>query len=99
MTPTTRAALPGITRRTIIELAVEHGIPVEERDIWPMELLRRRRRCSLTGSGAGIVPIAHVDGNRVETAGDPIVAALAEGYRARTRDPRYLVSVAARVAA
>ena len=98
VTPTTRAALPGITRRTIIELAVEAGIPVAERDLWPMELYVADGLFA-TGSGAGIVPIAHVDGNRIETAGDPIVAALAEGYRARTRDPRYLVSVAERVAA
>ena len=44
-----------------------------------------------TGSGAGIVPIAEVDGeprrDRRATRSSP---ALADGYRARTRDPRYL---------
>jgi branched-chain amino acid aminotransferase len=92
VTPTTRAALPGITRRTIMELAVEQRIPVEERDIWPMELYIADGLFA-TGSGAGIVPIAEVDGNLLATATDPIVAALSEGYRARTRDPRFLVPV------
>ncbi len=47
----------------------------------------------LTGSGAGIVLVDRVDGNALATAGDPVVEALSEGYWARTRDPRYLVSV------
>src|SRR6478736_5207129 len=38
VTPTTRAALPGITRRTVLEIAAEQGIDAVERDIWPMEL-------------------------------------------------------------
>jgi branched-chain amino acid aminotransferase len=97
VTPTTRAALPGITRRTVIELAAEHGIAVEERDVWPMELYVADALFA-TGSGAGIVPIAEVDGIRLGTADDPIVAAVIEGYRARTHDPRYLVPVRERVA-
>ena len=92
MTPTTRSALPGITRRTVIELAAERGIPVEERDVWPMELYAADALFA-TGSGAGIVLIAEVDGIRLGTADDPIVAAVADGYRERTRDPRYLVPV------
>jgi branched-chain amino acid aminotransferase len=97
VTPTTRAALPGITRKTVIELAREHGIPVEERDVWPMELYVAEAMFA-TGSGAGIVPIAAVDGVALATADNPVVATLREGYRARTRDPRYLVAVAERVA-
>ena len=64
----------------------------EERDVWPMELYIADGLFA-TGSGAGIVPIAEVDGNLLATATDPIVAALSEGYRARTRDPRFLVPV------
>ena len=56
VTPTTRAALPGITRRTVLELAAELGIAAEERDIWPMELYVADA-IFLTGSGAGIVPV------------------------------------------
>ena len=96
VTPTTRAALPGITRRTVIELAAELGVAVEERDVWPMELYVADALFA-TGSGAGIVPIAEVDDVRLGTAGNPLAAALSDGYRARTRDPRYLVPVRERV--
>ena len=92
VTPTTRSALPGITRRTILELALEAGIGVEERDVWPMELYTADAMFA-TGSGAGIVPIAEVDGNAIPTAGNAIFERLRDGYRERTRDPRYLVRV------
>ena len=92
VTPTTRAALPGITRRTVIEIAAERGIAVEERDVWPMELYTAEA-LFLTGSGAGIVPIAEVDGVRLQTAGNPVAATIAEAYRERTRDPRFLVPI------
>jgi branched-chain amino acid aminotransferase len=92
VTPTTRSALPGITRRTILELADEQWVPTEVRDLWPMELYSAEAMFA-TGSGAGIVLIDRVDGVQLDTASNPIVAALADGYRARTRDPNYLVSV------
>jgi branched-chain amino acid aminotransferase len=97
VTPTTRAALPGITRRTLIELAAELEIPFEERDVWPMELYVADAMFA-TGSGAGIVPIAAVDGTPLATVGNPVLTALESGYRERTRDPRYLLAVADRVA-
>lgn len=98
VTPTTRAALPGITRRTVLELAAELGIVSRERDVWPMELYVAEAMFA-TGSGAGIVPIGAVDGTPLRSAGNPILAALEEGYRARTRDPRFTLVVADRVAA
>jgi branched-chain amino acid aminotransferase len=88
VTPTTRAALPGITRRTVLEIAAEQGIEAEERDVWPMELY-----CAdgafVTGSGAGIVPIGSFDGRPVVQPEHPLVARLQEAYRARTRSPEY----------
>ena len=64
VTPTTRAALPGITRRTVLEIAAEQGIEAVERDVWPAEL-----HCAdgafVCGSGAGIVPIGSFDGRPV----------------------------------
>jgi len=89
VTPTTRAALPGITRRTVMELE-----PVEERDVWPFEL-HTAQAVFVTGSGAGIVPVAEVDGHRVGT--DPVVERVREGYRERTRDPGFVVPVRGRV--
>jgi branched-chain amino acid aminotransferase len=92
VTPTTRSALPGITRRTVIELAAERELPVEERDVWPMELYTADGVFA-TGSGAGIVPIAEVDGVRIGTADNAVAASLTEGYHERTGDPDYLVPV------
>jgi branched-chain amino acid aminotransferase len=96
VTPTVRSALPGITRRTILELAEELAIPFEVRDVWPTELYAADAMFA-TGSGAGIVLVDRVDGNRLGTAGDPVVATLRDAYWARTRDPRYLVPVRERV--
>ena len=88
VTPTTRAALPGITRRTVLELAAELGVEAVERDVWPAEL-----HCAdgafVCGSGAGIVPVGSFDGRPVTHPEHPFVARLQEGYRARTRDPAY----------
>lgn len=97
VTPTLRSALPGVTRRTILELAEERGIPTEVRDVWPMELYIADAVFA-TGSGAGIVLIDRVDGNSVPTLDNEILAAVSDGYWARTRDPRYLVPVRERVA-
>src|SRR5215475_10438026 len=38
VTPTVRSALPGVTRRTILEVAGELGIQHEVRELWPGEL-------------------------------------------------------------
>jgi branched-chain amino acid aminotransferase len=92
VTPTTRAALPGITRRTIIELARERGIEVHEREVWPTELYTADG-VFVTGSGAGIVAVAAVDGHQVATTENNVAKTLAAGYRERTRDPRYAVAV------
>src|SRR3954471_7525864 len=56
ITPTTRAALPGITRKTVLELCADAGIEAQERDVWPMEL-HAADGAFVCGSGAGIVPI------------------------------------------
>jgi branched-chain amino acid aminotransferase len=88
VTPTTRAALPGITRRTVLELAAELGVEAVERDVWPAEL-----HCAdgafVCGSGAGIVPVGSFDGRPVMHPEHPLVDRLREGYRARTRDTAY----------
>jgi branched-chain amino acid aminotransferase len=43
----------------------------------------------VTGSGAGIVPIASFDGREVSQPEHPLIAALQEGYRERTRRSEY----------
>jgi branched-chain amino acid aminotransferase len=92
VTPTTRAALPGITRKTVLELAAELGVPCEVREVWPAEL-HSADAAFVTGSGAGVVPVADVDGYPLDSAGDPIVTSLIAGYRERTASPLFLVPV------
>src|SRR3954452_5613863 len=88
ITPTTRAALPGITRRTVLELAAEQGIEAVERDIWPMEL-HAADGAFVCGSGAGIVPIGSFDGRPVTHPHHPLIDRIHEGYRERTRAAEY----------
>jgi branched-chain amino acid aminotransferase len=88
VTPTTRAALPGITRRTVLEIAAEEGIATAERDVWPGEL----HCCDaafVCGSGAGIVPIGSFDGRPVVQPTHPIITHIQDAYRARTRSAAY----------
>src|SRR3954470_8352705 len=88
VTPTTRAALPGITRRTVLEIAAEEGIAAEERDIWPGEL----HCCDgafVCGSGAGIVPIGSFDGRPVSDPHHPLIERVQDGYQERTRASEY----------
>ena len=88
VTPTTRAALPGITRRTVLEIAAEEGIAAQERDVWPGEL-----HCAdgafVCGSGAGVVPIGSFDGRPVVQPLHPIITRIQDAYKARTRDAAY----------
>src|SRR3954469_20741118 len=96
-TPTTRAALPGITRRTVLEIAAEQGIEAVERDIWPMEL-HAADGAFVCGSGAGIVPIGSFDGRPVVQPTHPIITHIQDAYKARTRAAAYRTELFAGVA-
>jgi branched-chain amino acid aminotransferase len=92
VTPTTRAALPGITRRTVLEIAGELEIDTEERDVWSMELYC----CDgafVCGSAAGIVPVGSFDGREVTQPEHPLTERIAAAYRERTRNARDRVEV------
>ena len=52
--------LPGITRDLVVELAMEHGLPCEERDI-PENELRRAGEIWLTSSTREILPVTRLD--------------------------------------
>ncbi len=97
ITPTTRAALPGITRRTVLEIAAEEGIESEVRDVWPAEL-----HCAdgafVCGSGAGIVPVGSFDGRPVSAPEHPLVRRIAAAYKAFTQRPEHRIEVYAAVA-
>jgi len=74
--------LPGITRATVIELAREMGIRLDERKIAPTEL-PEFSECFLTNSGLELLPVSKIDGAPVGSGGlGPICARLHKGYRA-----------------
>ncbi|MGB1077522.1 MAG: aminotransferase class IV, partial [Bdellovibrionales bacterium] len=62
-TPTTECILNGITRQTIIELAHEHNIPFEEKEIMPEELYEADE-VFLTGTAAEITTVGEIDGHK-----------------------------------
>jgi branched-chain amino acid aminotransferase len=78
--PPTDGALPGITRRSILELAAEIGLRSEERSLGRTDLLGADE-VFLTGSGAGLVRVATLDGQRIGFGPPP-----ADGAMARLRE-------------
>jgi branched-chain amino acid aminotransferase len=98
VTPTTRAALPGITRRTVLEIAREEGIAAVEDELFPMDFY-----CAdgafVCGSGAGIVPIGSLDGRPLAQPLHPLVERLQAAYRERTRRADHRLEVYAAVPA
>ena len=93
ITPTTRAALPGITRRSVLECAEELGVPTEVRDVWPTEL-HTADGAFVTGSGAGIVPVGSIDGHSLASDAHPVIRALTAAYWERTQNPAYRLEIA-----
>lgn len=57
-------ALEGITRRTVLELALSAGVPAREQSLGRLDFFAADE-AFLTGSGAGIVPIRSLDGREI----------------------------------
>jgi len=83
--PREAGILEGITRKTVIEIAKKHGIPVEER-LFPKIDLYIADEIFLTGTGAEVVPVTNVD-KRIIGNGEPgkITKFILEEYRKLTR--------------
>ncbi len=74
-------ALDGITMRTVMELARQEGIKAGFAQLIPLDI-KRADECFLTGTGAEVVPVASVDGQKVGGGGPgTITRALASAYR------------------
>jgi branched-chain amino acid aminotransferase len=90
-TPTLHSVLGGITRSTVIELARDKGIPVEERAITRDELYVADE-VFLTGTAAEVTPIREID-RRAIGAGTrgPIAATLQKAFFdvVSGREPKY----------
>jgi len=79
-TPTLHTVLGGVTRATVIELARDKGIPVEERAITRDELYVADE-VFLTGTAAEVTPIREIDRRCVGTGGrGPVTATLQSAF-------------------
>jgi branched-chain amino acid aminotransferase len=85
--------LQGITRRTVLELAGEEGIPTRVAPL-PADELRRADEVFLTSTAGGVMPVSSVDGRALGVG--PLTLRLRERYWALHEDPRYATPVAYR---
>jgi branched-chain amino acid aminotransferase len=79
-TPTLHSVLGGVTRATVMELARDKGIPVEERAITRDELYVADE-VFLTGTAAEVTPIREIDRRTIGAGGrGPITATLQSAF-------------------
>lgn len=79
--PLSCAALPGITRAIVIEIADQMDIGVDERPLLPDDL-QRSREAFLTSAIRGIAPLRSVEGRDIGTScPGPLTVSIAQRYR------------------
>jgi branched-chain amino acid aminotransferase len=64
--PISAGVLPGITRDCVIRIAEDEGIPFEERNLPPEELMQADE-VFFTGTAAEVTPVREIDGKRIGT--------------------------------
>jgi branched-chain amino acid aminotransferase len=88
-----RGVLEGITRKTVIELAAEHGIPLEAREV-PANEVRTADEVFITSTAGGVIPVTTVDGRAVGAGKPgPITLRLREAYWDLHQDPRFVLPI------
>ena len=88
-----RGVLEGITRRTVIELASERGMPLGARAV-PAAEVRAADEVFITSTAGGIMPVTKVDGAPVgDGAPGPFTLRLRDAYWELHRDPRFVTPV------
>jgi branched-chain amino acid aminotransferase len=91
-TPPLTASLPGVTRRTVIELADENELRVAVEALTVGDLYAADE-VFLTGTAAGIVPVSAIDGRELPESPGPLTRVLMHAYRATWTDPRYTTRI------
>lgn len=81
-TPTPDCFLDGITRKTVMDIALEHGIKVVERAIMPEEM-SSFEQAFLTGTAAEVSPLSEIGPYRFEVG--EITKTLMHAYDAKVR--------------
>jgi branched-chain amino acid aminotransferase len=88
-----RGVLEGITRKTIIELAAEHGMQPEARPI-PAGELGQADEVFLSSTAGGIIPVTTVDGEAVDNGEPgPVTRQLRDAYWDLHDEPRFSLPV------
>lgn len=82
--PCTDGALEGITRETVIELALEKGVEVCEQSLTTWDIYTADE-CFVTGSGARLMPIASLDGRNIEAVNGPVFQTLFDAFMSKVR--------------
>ena len=82
--PASDGALEGITRDTVLRLALELGIDAGERTLGRIDLLGADE-AFLSGSGAGIVPIRSLDGVALRSVPGPLTDKLRAAFLEHAR--------------
>jgi branched-chain amino acid aminotransferase len=85
--PPSDGALAGITRRSVLELAAELGIPARERTLGRVDLLGAEE-VFLTGTGARIMPVRSLDGCPIgQRAPGPLTERLSRAFAQLVHKP------------
>lgn len=78
-----QGALKGITRSSIIDIAKELGIPLQEADLTRYDIWNADE-CFLTGTAAEVIPVVKLDGREIGTAKPgPVTHRVLEAFRRR----------------
>ena len=86
-----RNALPGITRKTVFEIADAMGIEATLRDVTSHELYEADELMAVTTAG-GVTPINSLDGEAVGTgAPGPLTVAIRDRFWALMDEPGPLI--------
>lgn len=71
--PLSNAILPGVTRRTLVRLAAEHQIRIEER-LFTLEEVRGADEAFITSASALVMPVVQIDGHTIGAGKPGLVA-------------------------
>jgi branched-chain amino acid aminotransferase len=83
--PAGAGILVGITRAVVIRLAGKLGIPLQEKDITPRQLIAADE-CFMTGTAAEVIGVSRVDGRTIGGGKvGPVTRRLMEAFHQFTR--------------
>ncbi len=85
--PVDAGLLEGVTRALTLDLALSEGIPAEERNFTPRELLDSDE-CFITSTTKEILPVRKIDDRELAVAPGPFTSRLMKAYRNFVDDQR-----------